>query len=74
MPSSSPAYGLLSTRRETLDIGGSSTYAFVIGISDYRGKDIPDLRFSVATATWSASPNLLAQPGLPARGVGSFVL
>jgi hypothetical protein len=63
----------LSSRRETLDIGGSSTYAFVIGISDCQEKDIPDLHFSAATATWCASPNLLAQPGLPARGVGSFV-
>jgi hypothetical protein len=29
----------------------STVWAVIIGISDYQEKDIPDLRFSAATAT-----------------------
>ena len=31
---------------QSIDLGGSSTRAVVIGITDYHDKDIPDLRFA----------------------------
>ncbi len=48
------------TFAQTLDLGGSSTYAVVVGISDYQDRDIPDLRFADRDA--EAFANYLRSP------------
>jgi hypothetical protein len=45
---------------------GTSTYAVVVGISDYQDKDIPDLRFADRDA--EATVNLLEIGRYLARG------
>ncbi len=48
------------TCAQVIDLGGHSTRAVVIGISDYQDKDIPDLRFADRDA--EAFANFLRSP------------
>jgi tetratricopeptide (TPR) repeat protein len=56
----------VGTLAQSIDLGGTSTRAVVIGISDYREPLIPDLRFAdkdaEAFADWLRSPKGLALP------------
>ena len=53
-------FATLTLPAQVLDLGGSTTRAVVIGISDYQDPGIPDLRFAHrdadAPAFWLQSP------------------
>jgi tetratricopeptide (TPR) repeat protein len=49
-----------NTSAQSIDLGGTTTRAVVVGISDYQDKDIPDLRFADRDA--EAFANFLRSP------------